>query len=403
MTDVLLVEDDMAVREALAQTLELAGLSVMAAGSFVAVKDRINREHDGVVLSDIRMPGRDGMHLLAHARSVDPDLPIVLLTGEGDVPTAVRAMSDGAFAFLEKPCDPDELTRTLRKALDMRRAALEIRRTKADLEGGDAAARLVFGISPQAAALRDAVRAVARGHAPVIVHGEPGVGTPKIAEVVHLLSQRGAGPFVKRAATTLDACGLLEAVDRAKGGSLFLDRVDALAPPAQHALAQVEDADVRLLSATHESLDHLRQILDPDLFYRLDGLRVRIPSLRERPQDIPVLFERYLAQACEQADLAPRPVPPELQARLMAQDWPGNARALMNYAMRYAMGLEEETPQAGGLADRMRAVERAILVETLERHGGHAMAAAEDLKLPRKTFYDKLTRHGLKADDFRRD
>ncbi|WGH78230.1 sigma-54-dependent transcriptional regulator [Jannaschia ovalis] len=400
MSDVLLIEDDAHVREALCQTLELADLSVVQAGSFLAAEPRLTRDLAGVVLSDVRMPGRDGFHLLGVARRVDPDLPVILLTGEGDVPSAVRGMSEGAFAFLEKPCDPDALVDTVRRALSLRRATLEARRARGAQEGGDAAARILRGTSPQSQALRDTVRAVGRAAGPVLIHGEPGTGTSKVAEVIHLLSARAGGPFVKRAAPALDAASLEEALRLAEGGSLFLDHVEALPRGLQHRLPEEEGA--RLLAATNRDPATLLDVLEPDLFYRLEGLRVHIPSLRDRPGDIPVLFAHYLASACEQADIPVPTVPPEMQARLMAGEWRGNARALMNHAMRYAMGLEERTgtPRAG-LAERMRAVERSILVETLERHGGQASAAARDLDLPRKTFYDKLARHGLKPEDYR--
>ncbi|MEM9798615.1 MAG: sigma-54 dependent transcriptional regulator [Pseudomonadota bacterium] len=398
MTDVLLVEDDAQVREALAQTLELADLSVHSAGSFVAAQDRITRDLDGVVLSDIRMPGRDGFHLLDYARRIDTDLPVILLTGEGDVPTAVRGMSEGAFAFLEKPCDPDALVDTLRNALAVRRAALAAR--GAALEGGDAASRILKGISVQARALRDRVRAVARGGGAVLVHGEPGSGTSKVAEVIHLLSPQSDGPFVKRSAPGLTAEGLAAAVRLAEGGSLFLDHVDSLPRDLQHQLP--EDDGTRLLAATNLDPKDLSGVLEPDLYYRLDGPKVLIPPLRERPTDVPVLFRHYLEVACEQADLPVPDVPPDMQARLMARGWPGNARALMNHAMRYAMGLEEDPgPGRAGLAERMRAVERAILIDALTRHQGQASATATFLDLPRKTFYDKLARHGLRPEDYR--
>ena len=403
MTDVLLVEDDASVREALAQTLELADLSVEAAGSFVAAKDRIRRDLDGVIVSDVRMPGRDGFHLLGHVRGVDPDLPVILLTGEADVPMAVRGLSEGAFAFLEKPCDPRELTEVVRRALALRRAVVEARAARGALEGGDAAARMLFGVSDQAAALRDTARRVARADGAVLIHGEPGVGTSKVAEVIHLLSPRAPGPFVKRTAAGLDAAGVTRALDLAAGGSLFVDRIEALPPDAQLCLAGAPEDGARILAATNGAPEALAEGLDADLFWRLDGLRVRIPSLRERPTDIPVLFLQYLAQASEQADLPAREVPSDVLARLMARDWPGNARALMNHAMRYAMGLEEEAAEGGGLAERLRAVERAILIEALERAQGQAAQAARALKLPRKTFYDKLARHGLRSEDYRRD
>lgn len=414
MTDVLLVEDDLSVRDALSQTLELADLNVTQAGSFLAAQPRLTRDLAGVVVSDIRMPGRDGFHLLACARQADPDLPVILLTGEGDVPTAVRGMSEGAFAFLEKPCNPDELVATVRRALTLRRATLEARRARGAQEGGDAAARMLTGVSPQSGVLRDTTRTVARASGAVLIHGEPGTGTSKVAEVIHLLSPRATGPFVKRSAPALDTATLVEALTLARGGSLFVDHIDALPRPLQHRLPE-DDAQtdgVRLLAATNADPAVLHHALDPDLFYRLEALRVHITPLRDRPGDVPVLFRHYLALACEQADLPVPDVPPDVQSRLMAQNWPGNARGLMNHAMRYAMGLPDnltvepseqgDRPRAG-LADRMRMVERSILIETLTRHKGQATMAARDLDLPRKTFYDKLTRHGLRAEDYRPD
>ena len=143
-----------------------------------------------------------------------------------------------------------------------------------------------------------------------------------------------------------------------------------------------------------------------DLFYRLDLMRVRVPSLRERPEDIPVLFRHYVAQACEQANVSEPQIGPDVIARLMAQDWPGNARALMNTAMRFALGIGEEPLSAAqddrlGLAEQLAQVERSLLVRALERAQGRSGEAAEALKLPRKTFYDKLARHGLRPEDYR--
>ena len=170
---ILLVDDDAAVREALAQTLDLADLEVTTAGSFVAAKDHIVRDFPGVILSDIRMPGRDGFHLLRYAREVDEELPVVLLTGEGDIPMAVSAMEQGAFDFLEKPCASQDLVSVLGRALAGRRTTLEMRAEQERLQSGDPAARLIFGSSTLAEAMRDQVRRLARTAAAVLVTGAP--------------------------------------------------------------------------------------------------------------------------------------------------------------------------------------------------------------------------------------
>ncbi|SIS71103.1 two-component system, NtrC family, C4-dicarboxylate transport response regulator DctD [Roseivivax lentus] len=404
---VLLVDDDAAVREALAQTLDLEGLQPVTAGSFVEAKDRIGPDFEGVILSDIRMPGRDGFHLLDYAHRADPELPVILLTGEGDIPMAVRAMAAGAFDFLEKPCAPSDLVAVIGRALKTRALVLENRRLKAELAAGDPAARLIFGRSRQSEGLRDQVRIAARSGAATLVSGAPGTGIPKIAEVLHLCSPRAKQPFEKRAARSLDRAAFAELWSQTAPGTLFLDEIGQLGPDLQMALADALDAGGPVLVAgTSERLDDAvsRGAFSADLYYRLAVCRVEIPTLAERPEDIPVLFRHYVAQAAEQAGLQPPEITEDVIADLMARDWPGNARALMSEAMRFALGLRNATqvPDPGlGLADRMAQVERSLLSEALARAGGQASRAAEALKLPRKTFYDKLAKYRLKPEDFR--
>jgi two-component system C4-dicarboxylate transport response regulator DctD len=405
---VLLVDDDAAVREALGQSLELADLSPVLAGSYIEAKDHIAPGFEGVVVTDIRMPGKDGFALLEYAQGVDAELPVILLTGEGDIPMAVRGISAGAFDFLEKPCAPKDLIAVVRKALRTRALVLENRRLKRQLEAGDAASRMLFGESPQAEELRQRVRAVARASAEVLVTGEPGTGTSKVAEVIHLLSGAAMGPFHKVPAAALGPEALAGAFEKAEGGTLFLDEVAELPPPAQYALLERLESGggVRVIAGTYRDLLALCEEgrFNPDLFYKLDVMRVRIPSLRERKQDIPVLFRHYVAIACEQAALPVPEITPEVISGLMAQDWPGNARALMNAAMRFAMGVPDPAEGADaslGLAEQLAQVERSLLVAALQRSGGNATRAAEELKLPRKTFYDKLARHGIRPEAYR--
>ncbi|MDA7966773.1 sigma-54 dependent transcriptional regulator [Ruegeria sp.] len=405
---VLLVDDDAAVREALAQTLELAEYEPVTAGSFVAAKDHIRRDFSGVVVSDIRMPGRDGFHLLSYARDTDPDLPVVLLTGEGDIPMAVQAMGQGAFDFLEKPCAAADLLAVLERAFEARSQVLETRALKREMERGDPAARMLFGRSQQAEGLRDRVRAVAPTRAEVLVTGPAGSGISKVAEVVHLMSPVGQGPFVKRAASGLSPEELLRGCEDGAGGSLFLDEVSAMPDATQYAALEVMEkgADVRIIAGTTADLAALsaQGAFNADLFYRLDVMRVRIPSLAERPEDIPVLFRHYVAQAAEQSGIAAPEVTSDHLAALMAQDWPGNARSLMSAAMRFVLGMPEDVANAAdlGLSEQMARVERSLLIAALGRHNGKASDAAKALKLPRKTFYDKLSRYGIRPEDYRR-
>ena len=420
---VLLVDDDHDLRDALGQTLELNDLEPFVTGSFVEAKDHITPEFDGVVLSDIRMPGRDGFFLLDHVKNVDADLPVVLLTGEGDIPMAVRAMNLGAFDFLEKPCEPAALVSALHRALRARALVLENRRLRSELEAGDAAARLIFGRSQGAERLRAQARAAAQAGLPVLVTGPEGAGLSKVAEAVHLCSPRAKGPLQKRAAEGLDRAALGDLLASSAGGTLFLDGISRLPRDAQMALAEALEAHPRaqrgagpdciVIAGTNLPADALASALHPELFYRLEVMQVRIPALSERPEDIAILFQHYVTQAAEQSGLPAPDIPPEVTADLMSRSWPGNARALMSTAMRFVLDRGRWEQQAGedrlatptsdgrGLSERMAQVERSILAEALTRAKGQARLAAQDLKLPRKTFYDRLARHGLKPEDFR--
>ncbi|WP_415920307.1 sigma-54-dependent transcriptional regulator [Tateyamaria sp. SN6-1] len=405
---VLLVDDDAAVRDALCQTLELADMEPVPAGSFVVAKDHIARGFEGVILSDIRMPGRDGFHLLAHAQKVDADLPVVLLTGEGDIPMAVQAMRDGAFGFLEKPCAPSDLMAVLERALKARALVLENRRLRALVESGDPASRMLFGTSAQAEGLRARVRLVAPLETEVLVTGAPGTGISKVAEVIHLSSLRSKAAFVKRAASDLHPDALAAALEAGIGGSLFVDEITRLPASSQLALFEVMEAgaSTRLIAGSTHNLSAAVEAgtLSADLYYRLEVMPVRVPGLAERPEDIPVLFRHYVEQAAEQAGLAVPEIAPDHMAALMAQDWPGNARSLMSAAMRFVLGMPEEVAEVAdlGLAEQMARVERSLLIAALGRQNGHASAAAQALQLPRKTFYDKLKRYGIRAEDYRR-
>ncbi|MGR3715097.1 MAG: sigma-54-dependent transcriptional regulator [Shimia sp.] len=404
---VLVVDDDPMVREALSQTLELEEIDVIAAASFVEAKHHIVAGFGGVILSDMRMPGRDGFHVLDYARGVDAELPVILLTGEGDIPMAVKAMTQGAFGFLEKPCAPAELLAVLGRAQTARAMALENRRLKAQLETGDAAARWLFGTSERADSLRQEVRRVARIGAEVLVTGAPGTGISKVAEVIHLCSPQSKGPFGKHTAAGMDVARFETTLGDASGGSLFLDEIQAMPMQTQFALmsAMERGGHPRLIFGSAARLDQAVEAghLHADLFYRLDGLQLRIPSLAERPEDIPVLFRHYVAQAAEQAGVTAPEVTPDVLSGLMAREWPGNARALMSVAMRFALGLPGEESRGGelGLAEQMAQVERTLLIEALRKHEGRAVAVSDALKLSRRTLYDKLEKYGLRPEEFR--
>lgn len=406
-TKVLLVDDDRSVLEALAQTLQLEGHSVQPCSSYIEAKDHISPDFPGIVVSDIRMPGRDGFDLLARVRKIDATLPVILLTGEGDIPMAVRGMSDGAFAFLEKPCDRQDLLATVSRAGENRALVLENRLLRRRLQAGDAAARMIIGSSQKMQDLRAQLRAVAMTSTKVLVCGEPGTGTGRVAEAIYALRAR-PGPLQRVAAAQWQGNQVGDSLKSASGGTLLLEGLHDMPMPTQAQLLSLlpDMHDVHLIATTNDrpqdAVDAGR--LNADLFLRFNTARLRVPPLRERTQDIPELFRHFVRLAGDQAGITPPEIPADLPLHLAGQDWPGNTRAVQNVAMRFALGLEnpvETGPQNNGLATRVALYERALIIDALQRLDGQASAAARDLGLPRKTFYDKLTKHGIRAEDYR--
>lgn len=407
MSDVVLVvEDDALVREALGQTLELEGYMPLLASSFIVAKDHISADFEGVILSDIRMPGRDGLYLLDYVQTVDTELPVILLTGEGDIPMAVGAINKGAFDFLEKPCANDVLLEVVRKALKTRHLVLENRRLRSEITRGDLAARLIFGVSDQAEALRNQVRKIATVDGAVLIDGAPGTGIAKIADVVHQLSARAKEPITRLSGAGLTPFQLENALSNNPAGTLFLDEFSAMPGETQFALLEHIDSETGARILAGSTSDLVSEVgagtVNPDLFYHLEALKISIPALKDRPEDIPVIFRKYVHHASEQANLREPEITPDVLAGIMARDWPGNTRALMNEATRFVLGLDGQTQgEYLGLVEKMAQVERTLIIDALQKNQGNASATATQLKLPRKTFYDKLTKHRIKPEDFR--
>ncbi len=420
---VLLVDDDREVREALGQSLEISGYSVVLAGSFIEALDHISPAFEGVVLSDVRMPGKDGFALLARCQQLDKDLPVILITGEGDVPMAVRAMEAGALNFLEKPVSNERLTEVVARACGLRATVLENRALKARLAAKDAAERLIIGPSEATQNLRRQLRVVAAAQSDALITGETGVGKELAARVLHALSG-GNAPFIAVNCGMLTE-GLTQAVlfgdttrkgafARADGGTLFLDEIGAMPLDQQvnllrileertveDRLGQPQKLNIRVLAASHEDLPDMvaKGRFRPDLFFRLDVARLHIPPLRERPEDIGALYTYFLQETEAELGL---PAGTVALAGLLAKSWPGNARELRNHARRAAMGLEDNgSPAEHGLSAAMERVEAHLIERSLAAHCGKIPDVCAALGLPRKTLYDKLKRHGLKPEHFR--
>ncbi len=426
MKTVLLVDDDKAVREALGQTLDLAGFDVTLAASFIEATDHISADFNGVVISDVRMPGKDGFALLDRCRAIDPDIPFVLLTGVGDIPMAVQAVNRGAFNFLEKPCPPKRLIEVATKACAAREMVMENRALRRKLTREDAAARLILGRSEVASKLRDQLRTVAATGTDLLITGETGVGKELAARVVHELSG-ASGEFVavhcgmltaELTRTTLFGGDKIGAFERAEGGTLFLDEIGSMPLGPQVSLLRVLQDRVierangerlrlncRVIAATKEDLTKMLEQGDfrEDLFFRLDVARVRVPPLRERIEDVGGMFRIFLSEARGRMGVPPLEMDDDSFAELFARQWSGNIRELKNHADRMAMGLEgQELDLPQGLNAQMDRIEKRIIMDCLKRTNGQVTLACEELQIPRKTLYDRMKRHAILPEAYRR-
>ena len=431
---VIVVDDDAMVRFSCRQTLELAGLDVSCCASGGEALAALDRNYPGVVLSDVRMPGLDGFELLSRIRLVDPELPVIHLTGHGDVGMAVKAMREGAYDFLQKPFDTETLVDVVRRALDKRGLVLENRRLRRALAGADAIDRLLIGRGSRMTEIRRAIADLATTSADILVIGETGTGKEQVARAIHEASDRRGKQFVavncgavpesvfesemfghEPGAFTGAVKRRIGKIEHANGGTLLLDEIESMPLALQVKLLRVVQerrlerlggndlipVDCRIVAATKEDLLAAAKAgrFREDLFYRLNVVTIELPPLRERREDIPALFEHFVGAAAARYQRAPPDISPTLLRSLASRDWPGNARELRNEADRFVLGISggsastREAPK--NLPDIIDEVERQIIAQALREAGNQVTATAAALGIPRKTLHDKMKRLGL--------
>lgn len=438
--NVLIVDDDAVVRASLEQWLGLSGFSTVTAADSAQALQRMEHTVFDAVLSDLRMPGEDGLALLGRISARWPGLPVVLLTGHGDVPQAVAALKSGAFDFLTKPHDPERLAATLRNACTQQ----QLRRQLADLrshgETEDGVARRIVGQSPAVVRLQHTVRALLSAPLDVLLRGETGVGKEVVARTLHECGPRAGKPFVAINCAAMPAelieselfghetgafTGARQArigkFEFASGGTVFLDEIESMPAAAQAKLLRVLQErmvervgtnrpvaiDIRVVSAAKVDLKTLARNggFRDDLYYRLAGFELDIPPLRAREEDILLLFQRFAQQAAERAGQSVATLPPRSALALMEHDWPGNVRELRLVAERFGLGLglhigtiptsiETGGPRAT-LEAMVDAYERKLIISTLHETGGSVAQAMEILGVPRRTLNDKMRRLGI--------
>jgi two-component system, NtrC family, C4-dicarboxylate transport response regulator DctD len=440
-TDVILVDDEQHLRTACTQALELAGMTVTSFASADEALGLISRTWPGILVTDIKMSGMNGLQLMNRALELDPELPVILITGHGDIPMAVQAIQDGAYDFIEKPFPSELLVDASRRALEKRTLILENRSLREALASGTELESTIIGRSPEILRLRAEIESFATTDADVLIIGETGSGKELVARSLNESSDRQNKTFVPINCGALpesiieselfghDAGAFTGAnksrvgkFEYADGGTLFLDEIESMPLELQVRLLRVlQDrkivrlgsnkeipVDVRVVAATKEDLlaTSARGDFREDLYYRLNVLVLRVPPLRDRTDDVPLLFSHFVARAAERF----RKDMPEIAAADLAMlkmhTWPGNVRELENVAMRFAMGLGLDTPTSAAsatdpassdatLPEQTAAFEKLVLQKALAQSPGNLKAVYESLGISRKTLYDKIRKHDL--------
>ena len=453
---ILVVDDEEAIRLALGELLRSEGHDVREAEAGDLALAALDGAPADLVLADLRMPRMDGMQLLDAIRARFPETLVVLVTAQGDERTAVQALKLGAYDYLPKPFDNEEIRATVRHAHEVLSLRAENRRLRRELAGEFHG---MIGDSAGIRAVAETIRRAGPTAATVLVMGESGTGKELAARALHAESPRADRPFVALNCSALpgdlveselfghvkgaftgadrDRAGVFEAAD---GGTLFLDEVGDLAASAQAKLLRsVEEGrvtpvgtsgsrpvDVRLLAATNRPLEEMaaRGEFRDDLLYRLQVVTLRLPALRERRSDIPAIAVHFIADLARRHDRPVRSISPAARRALVAYDWPGNVRELRNVLERAVVladgdaidvpdlparvtgGTISAGPIDAALADlpwteaRERAVEafeRSFLAAALERHGGNVSATARALGLHRQSLQKILRRLDIAA------
>jgi two-component system C4-dicarboxylate transport response regulator DctD len=433
---VAFVDDDAELRAANRQTLELAGFDVLPFADAESALAALDADFPGVVVSDVRMPRIDGLQLFARLKALDADLPVILITGHGDVPMAVEALQNGAYDFIAKPYGADRLVQSVGRAVEKRRLVLENRALRLAADNAEASLPLI-GQTPAMLHLRRTLKHIADTDVDVLIAGETGSGKEVVASLLHAWSRRRRGHFVavncgalpetmieselfghEAGAFTGAQKKRIGRIEHSSGGTLFLDEIESMPAAAQVRLLRVleqrqidplgsnesRDLDLRVVAAAKVDLGDPAQRGDfrEDLYYRLNVVTVSIPPLRERKDDIPLLFAHFVKRAAARFGLGVPQVAPEVSRYLFQHDWPGNVRELTHFAERLVLGLDETAvalaaspADDGSLPERLERYEGELIRQALLANAGDVRATLETLGIPRKTFYDKLQRHRI--------
>jgi DNA-binding NtrC family response regulator len=441
-TALLIVDDEAAVRDSLCSWFQKDGYDVDAAADGVEALKKLSEKSWDIVLLDIKMPNISGMELLQRIRKIDPDMVSIMITAYASVDTAVEALKCGAWDYVTKPIDPDDLSRIVRKAIDQRKLKkenLRLRATIEDLEPDDD----LIGKSPQIEKIREIIDTVSQTDVSVLIRGDSGTGKELVARLIHAKSQRRYLPLVPVNCGALHE-SLLESelfghekgaftgahykhrgkLEIANGGTLFLDEIGTINPKTQVDLLRVLDSgqftrlggnqvisvDFRVICATNQDLEqlvkdsHFRE----DFYYRINVFPMTIPPLRERRADIPLFIKHFLEKYARQNHKSIRGLSPDAVDVMMQYEWPGNVRELKNAIERAVvvcagdeirsedLPISVNSKSAAPESNTLEAVEKAHVERMLGQWGWNITKTALALGIDRVTLYNKIRKYGLR-------
>jgi two-component system nitrogen regulation response regulator NtrX len=452
MARILIVDDEKSIREALVQVFEYEGHDVVGAGDGPEALKIAAELRPDVVFLDVKMPGMDGLDVLAKLREEEPQLLVVMISGHGTIDTAVEATRKGAYDFLEKPLDTDRLLVTLKRALELRGLAASVEALRSEVESRYE----IVGNSYAVRQVLERVERVAPTDARVLITGENGTGKELVARAIHRLSPRAEGPFVDVNCAAIpseliesalfghikgsftgavgDRAGKFEQAD---GGTLFLDEIGDMSLAAQaKVLRALEEGvitrvggskpiavDVRVVAATNKDLsDEISEgRFREDLYYRLNVVPIHVPPLRERRDDVPMLVQHFSDRMARSAGVATKSFSRGATERLAGLDWPGNVRELRNTVERLLIlstgaqvrpedvdllapgramggGLGGDLLGAETFAEFKELAERAFILQKLREHDWNVAETARRMDMPRSNLYKKIEKYGLVRD-----
>ena len=436
---VAIVDDEQDMRQSISQWLALSGFETETFATAGEALKVLSTDYPGIIVTDIKMPGMDGMQFLRKIKGIDSSLPVIMITGHGDVAMAVEAMRLGAFDFLEKPFNPDTMTDLAKKATQSRRLLLDNRQLRRELSSGNSIMEKLIGANGLMERLREDILDLGQADGHVLIEGETGTGKTLVAHALHAASSRARKKFTLFSCAgeeeeTLLRClfgpageeDRISVLETARGGTLVLEDIEALSPQLQSRLLkainmQGDPSETRIIAICNlqEQGKTCEDVLRSDLYYRLATLRIELPPLRSRGEDILTLFTRYSEQFSEEYGCETPMVSAQEAAQLLQAPWPGNVRQLINIAehavlqSRRGVGTiasllmaerEDDRPavttEGKPLKEYVEAFERMLIDNTMRRHRGSIARVMGELCLPRRTLNEKMAKYSLSRSDY---